>query len=96
MILTGFTIEATTPENRRYYLVNGWYKHFALWIRKKDADSAPALNIPKIKFNKIPQPAVGSLARPGGLRPPVCYLNNQTSDHGRLSLGATVFTYKGL
>lgn len=33
--LTGYTIESTSPEGV-YYLVNGWYKHFAFWIRKKD------------------------------------------------------------
>lgn len=33
--ITGYTIESTSPDGV-YYLVNGWYKHFAFWIRTKD------------------------------------------------------------
>ena len=33
--IIGYTIESSSKEGI-YYLVNGWYKHFAFWIRKKD------------------------------------------------------------
>lgn len=33
--IIGYTIESSSKEGK-YYLVNGWYKHFAFWIRTKD------------------------------------------------------------
>jgi hypothetical protein len=33
--IIGYTIESSSPDGV-YYLVNGWYKYFAFWIRKKD------------------------------------------------------------
>lgn len=33
--IIGYTIESSSAEGI-YYLVNGWYKYFAFWIRKKD------------------------------------------------------------
>lgn len=47
--IIGYTIESSSPEGS-YYLVNGWYKHFAFWIRKKDFINNKARYLPMITF----------------------------------------------
>lgn len=52
MKIAGYTIESTSDEGV-YYLVNGWYKHFAFWIRKKDYNANKARYMPIITFKTI-------------------------------------------
>jgi len=48
----GYTIESSSPEGF-YYLVNGWYKHFAFWIRKKDYSFNIEYHLKLITFKTI-------------------------------------------
>ena len=50
--ITGYTIESTSAEGV-YYLVNGWYKHFAFWIRKKDYSYNIEYHLKLITFKTI-------------------------------------------
>ncbi len=50
--IIGYTIESQSPEGI-YYLVNGWYKYFAFWIRKKDFNVNKARYLPMITFKTI-------------------------------------------
>lgn len=47
--IIGYTIESSSPEGV-YYLVNGWYKYFAFWIRKKDFIENKTRYLPMITF----------------------------------------------
>lgn len=50
--IIGYTIESSSPEGI-YYLVNGWYKHFAFWIRKKDFSYNIEYHLKLITFKTI-------------------------------------------
>ena len=50
MKIKGYTIESTSNEGI-YYLINGWYKYFGFWIRKKDMSH----NMHKITFKTVGQ-----------------------------------------
>lgn len=47
--IIGYTIESASADGI-YYLVNGWYKHSAFWIRRKDFISNKDRYLPMITF----------------------------------------------
>ena len=47
--ITGYTVKSISPEGV-YYLVNGWYKYFAFWIRKNDISENKTRYIHMITF----------------------------------------------
>ena len=50
--IIGYTIKSTSPEGT-YFLVNGWYKHFAFWIRNKEIETSPEKYLPMVTFKTI-------------------------------------------
>lgn len=47
--IIGYTIESRSADGV-HYLVNGWYKHFGFWIRRKDLTENKTKYLPMITF----------------------------------------------